>query len=125
MIVDLNSLRAFVRVQKRVLTDDKKGGFRETWSDLGFIWAAIKPGVIRVNGKSEFLSERYGIREPAAALYEVIVRREVSLKPNMRLIWNDKTLAVVSQVTKEASSIYQKVFASEVTSGERGRRAHA
>lgn len=125
MIVDLNSLRAFVRVQKRVLTDDKKGGFREAWSDLGFVWAAIKPGVIRINGKSEFLSQRYGVKEPSAPLYEVIVRRETSLKPNMRLVWNDKILCVISQIAKETTAAYQKVLASEVPSSERGRMAHA
>lgn len=105
--------------QKKSLTDDC-GGFTEIWQQVNFVWAAIRLATTRTYSQSQSAGQRLGSTEAKDALYEVVLRREISIVAGMRLHWDQKILVVVSDPVRQVNKQFHLVFASLLKPSEGG-----
>ena len=99
---------------------DECGGFIETWQRAHFVWAAIRLATTRTYSQSQSSGQRLGSSEAKEALYEVVLRRETGIAAGMRLHWDQKVLAVVTDPVRQVNKQFHMVFASLLKPSEGG-----
>lgn len=75
-----------VQLQSKTLTPDSHGNPVETWATASTVWAAVKP----ISGRERWANDRTSHDYDLA----VSIRYRTGIAPDMRAIYNSRTLEV-------------------------------
>lgn len=103
---DIGEMRHRIKIQELVRIDDGYGGAVEDWVDIANIWAKVEP----LRGE-----ERYTAQQIKSELtHKITIRFIKGIKPQMRVIFNDRIFNIESTINIEEKKRYIELMCIEV-----------
>lgn len=93
----IGKLRHRAILQRKEITQDELKQQTETWVDFAYIWAAIQPLAGR-----EYFSAR---QENAEVTTRITIRYLKDVKPDMRVMFNEKVYEILSVINQDERNI--------------------
>ena len=106
-MVDLDAgiLNKRITIQQNVETDNGRGGFTESWEDVGTYWAEIKP----LFAKQIFEYRSLNVH----ATHQIKVRANVIIDEDDQIIYGSRTFEVLTVENESESEVVKWVICKE------------
>lgn len=88
--MDIRQFDQRITIQQMTVVRDEVGGHAETWATLATVWAKVRD----MSGKEIFNAKAVG----SSVTQSIIVRYRSDIKPNMRVLFSDGTMARIEWI---------------------------
>lgn len=102
-------LRQIIVLQEAILEDDAMGGKLESWKDFLTLSAEVK-ALNELNPKETFSSMQIIDK----SLYRFRIRYTTKVKPNMRIVYDQKTFQIKRIINHEERNTIAVIIAQEM-----------